>query len=348
MLIGRSAPWIRDAEANDPRFSGPPLNAVERDVSGHRTYSLARINAYRDLIGTRRRKPDGARTIRCAVSNFKGGAGKTTTAVHLAQKCALEGYRVLMIDLDPQATTTLLFGLTADLEIRPEQTIGDCLVENPGEVSSVIMRSYFTGIDLIPANLGLQDAEMLLANPSANLERDIGLNSIERLKAALDSVEDDYDIVVMDCGPNLGMLTLNAIHAASGLLIPMQAMMPDFGSAILYLESMAALMANPRFGHPLEFLRVVITRHTGSAEARKAEAMIRHSFDPYVLTPYTLQTVEVERASNDVGSIYDIQKTRGSPEAYRRALSSFDDVNNAMIEVFEGVWAAQVGRQEAV
>jgi len=347
-LIGRSPQWIRDSEANDPRFTAPPLGPIDRDAASNRYYTLARINAYRDLYGTRKRKPEGARSVRCAVTNFKGGAGKTTTAVHLAQKCALHGYRVLMVDLDPQATTTLLFGIKADLEIDPEQTIGGVLVENPGTLSSVIRPTYFTGLDLVPANLGLQDAELLLANPNSNLAREIGLNAVERLRYALESVEDDYDVVVMDCGPNLGMLTLNAIHAATGMLIPMQAMMPDFGSAILYMESMASLMANPRFAHPLEFLQVLITRHTGSAEARKAEAMIRHSFDPHVLTPYTLQTVELERASNDIGTIYDIQKTRGSPEAYKRALASFDEVNNAMIAVFEACWAAQATRREVV
>jgi len=343
-LIGRSAQSLRQSEANDARFTAAPLGPVERDGSGNRAYTLERINAYRNLFGTRLRRPAGARAIRCAVTNFKGGAGKTTTAVHLAQKCALEGLRVLMVDLDPQATTTLFFGLIPDLHVEPEQTIGEILVENPALLRTVIQPSYFTGIDLVAANLSLQDAELTLANPAVNQQARSGLSAVERLEQALASVEDEYDVIVMDCGPNLGILTLNAVHAASGLLVPMQPAMADFGSAVLFFQAMASLMSHPNFARPMEFIRILITRHTGNKEAKDTEAMIRLAFRPFVLDPVMVQTIEVERASNDFGAVYDIEKPRGTPEAYRRALTAIDATNEAMIEIFKDVWAQQALR----
>lgn len=342
-MVGRSAQSIRQLEGSLPEWLE---GGIPRDPgSNRRLYTLAHINRYRDHFGTRNRRPPGSTAIRCAVTNFKGGAAKTTTAVHLAQKCALEGYRVLAIDLDPQATFTLLFGLIPDLDIASEQTISDVLVSNPEALGSVIKPTYFTGVDLVPANLALQDCELLLGNPEANQSRQTGLAVVERLDMAIRSVEDSYDVVVVDCGPNLGILTLNAVRAATGLLIPMPPGMADFGSAVMFFQTMAELLENPRFSKPLDFLKILITRHTGSNDAKQTEAMIRLAFAPYVLDEVMVQSVEIERAANDFGSVYDIEVPRGSEEAYRRAAKAMDQANDGVLEVFRQVWAEQALRR---
>lgn len=345
-LIGRSTQSIRQLELGDEPWL-LQLGEVPRDQNGRRWYTLERINRYRDHFGTRQNRPPGSRTIRCSVTNFKGGAAKTTTAVHLAQKCALEGLRVLAIDLDPQATFTLLFGLIPDLDIVAEQTISDVLVSNPGMLGQVIQPTYFTGVDLVPANLTLQDCELLLANPRSNESQDLGLSAVQRLDEAIRSVEEAYDVVVIDCGPNLGILTLNAVYAATGLLIPMQPAMADFGSAVMFFQTMAALLSDPHFAKPLDFLNILITRHTGSVEAKQTEAMIRLAFAPYVLDDVMVQTVEIERAGNDFGTVYDIEQPRGSGEAYARAVKSLDDANAGMLQIFRRVWAEQTIRGAA-
>ena len=340
-LIGRSPQRIREAEANDPRFTAEPLGPMPKTSTGARSYSLERINVYRDLFGTRPTRPLGSKVIRCPVVNFKGGAGKTTTAVHLAQRCALDGYRVLMIDMDPQASTTLFFGLIADVDVTAEQTVAEALVQNPGELRACIQPTYFPGIHLIASSLYLQDAELQLSNPTLNRTKDLGLSSIERLDVAIQSVEDEYDIVVIDCGPNLGILSLNAVRAATGLLVPIQPAMADFGSVVLFFESMAALFSEDRFKSSLEFLKICITRHTGTVEAKNTEAMIRVAFQNFVMDPVMVQTVEVERCFNDFGTVYESERLRGSREAYQRAVSALDAINGAMIETFREVWARQ-------
>jgi chromosome partitioning protein len=338
-MVGKSAATIRQSESSDPRFEA--LGPTERDGAGHRIYTLARINQYRALFGTAKTRPPGSRAIRCIVTNFKGGAGKTTTAIHLAQKCALEGYRVLMVDLDPQASSTLFFGLIPDVD--PAETIGDVLVDNPAAIESVIRQTYFTGVDLVPSNLTLQNAELILANPGHNQAEALGINPVDRLLHSLDTVEELYDVIVMDCGPNLGIMTLNAIRASTGLLMPMQPMMADFASAVLYSQTMASVLGQKKIAHPLDFLRVLITRHSGSAEAKDTEAMIRVAFKPHVLESTMVHTVEVERATNDFGSIYDIEQPRGSAEAYKRALGAVDKVNDEIVQMFEAVWRRQAG-----
>jgi chromosome partitioning protein len=345
-LVGRTPQNLRQMEVPEGKI-GQRLGEAPRDNRGHRYYTLERINGYRDLLGSRYHRPAGSRAVRCAVANFKGGAGKTTSCVHLAQKCALEGLATLVVDLDPQATLTLLFGLIPDLDVEREQTITDVLVSNPQMLQDVIRPTYFTGIDLIPANLSLQDAELSLANPRANEQDRLGLHAIQRLDEALKTVEHDYDVILFDCGPNLGILTLNAVHAATGMVVPMQPAMADFGSAVLFWQTMATLMESPRFGKALDFLKVLITRHTGSAEAKQTEAMVRLAFRDHVIESVMVQTVEIERAGNDFGTVYEIQQPRGSAEAYRRAFAALEAVNGELVETFKQAWQLQAAAVES-
>ena len=81
----------------------------------------------------------------------------------------------------------------------------------------------------------------------------------------------------------------------------------DFGSAVMFFQTMSILLSNPRFSKTLDFLNILITRHTGSVEAKQTEAMIRLAFSPYVLDSVMVQTVEIERAGNDFGTVYDIE-----------------------------------------
>lgn len=346
-MVGRTPQNLRQLESPEGKI-GKELGEPPRDSREHRYYTLARINQYRDLLGCRYRRPPGSRPIRGAVTNFKGGAGKTTSCVHLAQKCALEGLSVLMVDLDPQATTTLLFGLIPDLDIERDQTITDVLISNPQMLQDIIRHTYFTGIDLIPANLSLQDAEIALANPQTSQQAQLGLSVIQRLDEALKTVEQGYDVILLDCGPNLGILTLNAVHAATGMIIPMQPAMADFGSVVLFWQTMATLMESPRFKKPLDFLKVLITRHTGSAEAKQTEAMIRLAFGGHVIESVMLQTVEIERAGNDFGTVYEIQQPRGSTEAYRRAFTALEAVNGELIATFKRIWQWQAEQSRSV
>jgi chromosome partitioning protein len=234
--------------------------------------------------------------------------------------------------LDPQASTTLFFGLIADVDVSAEQTVVASLVQNPGELRACIQPTYFPGIHLIASSLYLQDAELQLSNPQLNNATALGLSAVDRLDVAIQSVEDDYDIVVIDCGPNLGILSLNAVRAATGLLV---------GSVVLFFETMATLFSAGRFKTSLEFLKVCITRHTGTVEAKNTEAMIRVAFQQYVIDPVMVQTVEVERCFNDFGTVYESERLRGSREAYNRAIAALDAINNAMVLTFREVWERQ-------
>ena len=144
-----------------------------------------------------------------AVTNQKGGVGKTTTAVNLAASLAHLGQRVLMVDLDPQGNATMASGLDKSSLAR---TVYQILLGELG-VADVRQRAEKSGYDILPANRNLGGAEVELVDMD---EREV------RLHKALQAVNDDYDYMVIDCPPALNLLTLNGLIAADSVLIPMQ------------------------------------------------------------------------------------------------------------------------------
>jgi len=144
------------------------------------------------------------RTI--AITNQKGGCGKTTTAVNLAASFAENGDKTLLVDLDPQGHSTIGFGYDPD-ELK--KTIYDVLVKAKTSVPDVTMATKIEHLDLAPGNVLLSGAES-------------DLISISVLHEKLERVGDRYDVCIIDCPPSLGMLTLNALLACDGVVVPVQ------------------------------------------------------------------------------------------------------------------------------
>lgn len=144
-----------------------------------------------------------------ALCNQKGGVGKTTSTVNLGAALAEQGQRVLMVDLDPQAALTAYWGLHGPL---PEPTLYQLLSDSRTPARSAL-RSVRTAIDVIPSDIDLAAAEIELFSA-------LGRERI--LKEVLDPLDDAYDYTLIDCPPNLGLLTINALVAAQGVIVPLQ------------------------------------------------------------------------------------------------------------------------------
>ena len=334
-MIGITAPTLRKLETEEGKL-GLPI----RDANNRRIYTLERINKARDILKTRYHRSPNSSPMIISVTNFKGGSAKTTTAAHLAQKCALDGLRVLFIDFDPQATSTFIAGgIVPDLELDEEDTIDYTLLRDPAHIQNIIRQTHFYGLDLIPANLALQNLELALPNNKINYSDTLG-NPAIRLKKSLDYIKKQYDVILIDCGPNLGILTINALLASNGLIIPIPPNMFDYASFIMLTGTLEKLYRALE-GQTLDFFRILLTKHSGSNESLQVENMLRTQFGGYILANHMCNTVEIEKATNDLGTVYEISKPRGAREAYRRGLHHLDAVNGEIINYFKDFWSKQ-------
>ncbi len=144
-----------------------------------------------------------------AIANQKGGVGKTTTTVNLAASFAALEYKTLIVDADPQANATSGIGMNAK-EVR--KNIYQCMVDDV-PVREVIVESAYDYLDVIPSHIDLVGAEVEMINIE---------NREERMRSALAAIKDEYDFIIIDCSPSLGLITVNALTAADSVLIPVQ------------------------------------------------------------------------------------------------------------------------------
>ena len=239
-----------------------------------------------------------------ACTNQKGGVGKTTTVVNLAAYLALSGISTLVIDLDPQGNATS--GLGVDRRSL-DRSVYDALI-NRASINELVVGTSVPGLDLVPASLALSGAEVELVNLPAREHR---------LSASLADLDHNYDRVLIDCPPSLGLLTVNALTAADGVLIPIQ-------TEYYALEGLSQLVntirmvregLNPR----LEIEGVLLTMFDGRTRLSvQVAAEVRRHLEGAVYETVVPRSVRLSEApSHGVPiAIYD-PSSRGA-EAYGR------------------------------
>lgn len=165
-------------------------------------------------------------------ANFKGGSTKTTTAMTLAQGLSLRGRKVLVIDLDPQASITELCGMYAEKDITEEDTVLSYVVDPDSyPLESIVQSTYWDGIDIIPAHTGLFAAEFHLPAMSAK-NRDFVFWAV--IREGLEPLRSKYDYIVIDTAPSLSYLTINGLMAADALIMPLVPESLDFMSSVSF------------------------------------------------------------------------------------------------------------------
>lgn len=320
---------------------------------GRRSYTLAQINELRAYLAQARprvaldffpRRRDGEKLQIITVANFKGGSAKTTTALYLAQYLALSGFRILAIDLDPQASLSAMFGYQPEFDIGPNETIYGAIRydDQRRPMRDVVRPTYFDGIGLVPGNLELMEFEH--HTPRAMIERRERGHDLffRRLATAIDQVADDYDVVVIDCPPQLGYLTMGALNAATAMLVTIHPQMVDVASMSQFLLMTSDLMsvieeAGGSLDH--DFIRYVITRHDpNDVPEAQIVALLRNLFGPDVLQATVWKSTAIANAGLTKQSLYELDRGSVGRGAYDRALESVDAVNTEITELAKKVW----------
>jgi len=320
----------------------------ETGAGGRRLYSSGDIMELRRLLeagaktpGTYlpgRRAGDHLQVI--AVINFKGGSGKTTTSAHLAQKCALDGYRVLAIDLDPQASLSALHGYQPEFDLADGGTLYDAIrYDDPVPLSRVIQPTYFTNLSIVPGNLELMEFEH--DTPRALAVRGGNL-FFTRISEALAGVEAEFDVVVIDCPPQLGFLTMSALSAATAVLVTVHPQMLDVMSMCQFLlmtSNLLGVVADAGGNMSYDWLRYLVTRYEpGDGPQNQMVSFMRSLFGEHVLNHPVLKSTAISDAGLTKQTLYEVEKSDFHRVTYERALESLNAVNTEIEGLIQRAW----------
>ena len=361
-----------------------PQGVTETD-GGARWFTLdevLRLRAHFGAEGSKAKeympyRPKGLPAKIVAVANFKGGVGKTSTCAHLAMSAALDGYKVLVVDLDSQGSMTSIFGaqvadewstvfpllarhyathLRRDNQRRQDrgeapqpldETLDEALKIRAGDI---VQKTHWPNIDIIGAQLNLYWSEFQI--PVWRMAAR-GWKLWDALSDVLaeDGVLDDYDLVFLDTPPALGYLTINGLSAADILLVPLGASFMEFDSTGRFFDMLHATFQSIEEGENIaaralgreemrfewDAVRAVVTRYDGSQQAEMAGLM--QAYLGKTLSPYRQDfTALIGQAGESVNGIYEADYRDFNRDTYARGRATFDETYAAFKTLLLGIW----------
>lgn len=380
-LIPVATPHFRRVLKANPNL---PQGRSETD-GGAKWFTLdevLRLRAHFSVEGSKAKeyvpyRPKGLPAKMVAVANFKGGVGKTSTCAHLAMSAALDGYKVLVVDLDSQGSMTSIFGgkVTDEWQtvfpLLARHYAGHLRRENQGRIdrgdapialdetlsealnlsaSDVIQPTHWPNIDLIGAQLNLYWAEFQI--PVWRMQArtwKLWDALTDRLEA--DGVLDRYDLIFLDTPPALGYLTINGLAASDILLVPLGASFLEFDSTGRFFDMLhstfssieegeniaARALGRPEMAFEWDAVRAVITRYDGGQQAELASLM--QAYLGRTLSPHRQDfTALIGQAGEQVSGIYEADYRDFNRETYVRGREAFDETYAAFKRLLLGVW----------
>jgi chromosome partitioning protein len=302
--VARAALNLIDA-GNMPELQATQKNASNGQILG---YTLTQLNILRRHYNlTPNRSPMLDECLVLAMQTFKGGTGKSTGVVHVAQEFATRGYKVCLIDLDPQASATSLFGYVPDLHIPIEETLTPFFRNEESSLHYAVRGTYWENLDLIPSQLGTNDNEILLAMAAAEVnDDDDRVNLIfNKLKRGIEGLKAKYDIILLDCPPALGMITMNILGAADAVVIPTPPALFDFSSTLQYLRMIHRINSDIDPDKNYKFIKILRSRSTNLKVHKEFSQLMEAAFGEYLLPCEFPHMTEIQNASTEFKTVLE-------------------------------------------
>ncbi len=238
-----------------------------------------------------------------AMCNQKGGVGKTTSSINIAGALSQYGRRVLIVDFDPQGAATVGLGINAN---TVENTIYTALFNPSIDVHDIVQHTEFENLDIIPANIDLSAAEVQLVS-------EVGREQI--LAGVLRQIRNEYDAIIIDCQPSLGLLTVNALTAADGVIIPVAAEFFALRGVALLMQSIEKVRS--RINPGLEVYGVLVTMYTRTLHSEEVLQRIYEAFHDKVLHSIISRSIKLPDANVAAEPITMYAPTHKTAKEYR-------------------------------
>lgn len=291
------------------------------------------------------RRPKGAKTMRLLTQQFKGGSSKSTTSLHLSQYLCLRGHRVLCIDTDPQGTLTRLLGLSPQF-VNDENTIGaifsSMLDGNEDDVLELKpVKTHMEGLDILPANLNMSGADIDIA--ASILRRKNGQPAFYiPLTRALERIEGEYDIVIIDSPPSFSFMAICLAWYANGLIIPVPAEVPDFAATgdfcklfSTYMKMTEDMEQTKKRWNPIMFTHGKVSGSVTSEFVIKKSTQV---FDNYHIGNTIKQTQPIANALSYFKSVFEITSNELDIRGIRAARTMYMDMGYAIEKAIFKAW----------
>ncbi len=337
-LLNASPPFLRKCH-NEGTLPEPAVNK-----SGRRYYSTSELWEYRQLLDKQARTPgkylpwrrEGEQLQVWQLMNFKGGCSKTTATAHIAHYLTLHGFRVLLIDLDPQGSLTGMCGIDPQVEFGSKTIYDAITVHDPIPMSEVVRETFMPGLSLAPAQLILSEFKME-ARTTGNFHT--------RLRDAIAQVQDQFDVVLIDSPPELDILTLTGMAAATSLLVPLTPSMMDLSSTALFMELVSSYMkVITEHGAELhyDYFRFLVTRDEPTdGPSQQLVGFLRALFTDMVLNATSYKSTAISDATMLKQTIYELDRSEVTRSTYDRARSSMDAVGAEVRGMIESTWGRE-------
>lgn len=306
-LVGRERTTLKKIETDleQQKKLDPILKTEKQRVMG---YSLTQINQFRKHFKTYPHRNFDENPVIIAVQSFKGGVGKSVTSVTAAQYLAMKGYRVLLVDMDSQASSTATFGLIPDKDISSSETVLPYFDSEQPTLHYAVRKTYWEMLDIIPANLQVYKLESGISGYVASINNiEEKLDVFFTLRHGLDTVKDNYDVVIIDSPPALGMISINILCAADGIIVPCPPKIYDFFSTVQYFRMVKETLEKIATDKEYSFIKLLPTqyqRRKGSVQNQMLEIM-ETVFENRLLPFQFRETAEIHNASMEFKTVFE-------------------------------------------